>query len=153
MFRLTTNKTCKRLFSATTNNLVKVSPAALWHAKYLGIALNDIKGTGPKGHILKSDVLSVNEMMKSKQKSTVETLSFLLELKTTSNFDANLLEKVFNKIAKSSSIKIKYKYIPEISSIQFEVIKESTSMNNFGDQERIKQLIELYLMDSLHLLL
>lgn len=36
---------------------MKISPAALWHAKVLKIDPSLIRGSGPKGHILKSDIL------------------------------------------------------------------------------------------------
>ena len=55
----------KLAFASTIRNYVTSSqlenlPAAFWHAKVLGIDLNlkEIVGSGPKGHILKSDILS-----------------------------------------------------------------------------------------------
>lgn len=138
----------------------KVSPAAFWHANYLGISLEGIKGTGPKGHILKSDILKILQAKKPQTTTTTTTspvneeLSFLIEI--TSNINDQVITKcleTIKKLPKSNQVisELKYKTLPEIGLLQFQLKTESNSRD--FNSENIKNLLKLYLNDSNHLLL
>lgn len=132
-----------------TNNPLKVSPAAFWHANFLGISLDGIKGTGPKGHILKSDILQVKKPTTS---SVNEELSFLIEI--PSNPSDQVIKRCIETIKKlpiSQQVisELSYKTLPDIGFLQFEL---KTNSRNFN-AENIKNLLKMYLNDSNHLLL
>lgn len=125
---------------------LKVSPAAHWHAKVLGISLKGIKGTGPKGHIVKSDILNFQPQQ---IKSELVELSFLLEI--SSKPSDQLIKKCTETIGKISSFEVDYKSLPEIGLLQFQL--KSTNNDKHFDSEKVKQLLKIYLNDSSHLLL
>lgn len=134
---------------------LKVSPAAYWHANFLGISLEGIKGTGPKGHILKSDILQ----MKSKMTETIEaagSFDFSFLVKVPSIPSEQIINKCLVSITKLSLSKLpitelNYKSLPEIGLLQFELkIKRKSSSLEI---ENIKNLLRIYLNDSSHLLL
>lgn len=128
----------------------KVSPAAYWHANNLGISLNLVKGSGPKGHILKSDILNYSPDITctKTEDSTSKISSFLLEY--PKNVSEIVLNRCLNSISAITSTKINYKTIPEISSIQ---VNFSHPQNTNYNGETIKNLIKIYLTDFKHLLL
>lgn len=139
-------------YSSTTATMTtKVSPAAFWHANYLGISLEGIKGTGPKGHILKSDIFKV---LQAKKPQVNEDFSFLIEI--SSNPNDQVIKKCIETIKKlpiSNQVisELKYKTLPEIGLLQFE-LKTKTNSRDFNE-ENIKNLLKMYLNDSNHLLL
>jgi pyruvate/2-oxoglutarate dehydrogenase complex dihydrolipoamide acyltransferase (E2) component len=141
----------RKFSSATatlTNGPVKVSPAAFWHAHFLGISLKGIKGTGPKGHILKSDILQ----LKKPTSSFSEDFSFLIEIASPPNDQVikKCIESIKRLPMSQEVIKeLNYKTLPEIGLLQFE-LKTGTKLDN---TENIKNLLKIYLNDSSHLLL
>lgn len=144
---------CRRLISTR----IKVSPAAHWHASLLGISLDGIKGTGPKGHILKGDVLT--ELTNRNKKS--EDIHFLIEYPKSLN-ELNLkkcIESIRNRMVKKPVIN--YKILPEIGLLQIKLsVGGRDSRGEYGigynvdyEVEKFKKIIKIYLNDSLHLLL
>ena len=140
----------KLAFASTIRNYVtfshlKISPAALWHAKVLGFDLNlkEIVGSGPKGHILKSDILS----FKPKLSNTIENDVFSLMLEVPPTNDA-ILQKCINRITNNRVKAVEYKFIPEVGFLQVQMKGIDTV-----DGEKIKNLLKMYLNDTRHLLL
>jgi hypothetical protein len=60
---------------------MRISPAALWHAKALKIDISLIRGSGPKGYILKSDILQSKNLKLTSLKSDISQST---NLKSTS---------------------------------------------------------------------
>lgn len=143
------NGLLKRFISQ--RSLLKVSPAANWHANFLEISLEGIKGTGPKGHILKSDVLKsdvLNHKETIHENTATTSSSFLIELPLLPNDE--IIKKCIERIKKISQItELKYKSFPEIGLLQFDVKtkKEDT------EKEKFKNLLKIYLNDYKYLLL
>ena len=129
----------------------KVSPAAYWHANFLGISLEGIKGTGPKGHILKSDILKMTKTIETIETGNFIDFSFLVEVPSIPSDE--IIKKCVESIKKLSlsQKEINYKSLPEIGLIQFELkMKRRPSP---PETENIKNLLKIYLNDSIHLLL
>lgn len=142
-----------RKYSSTTTitNPLKVSPAAFWHANYLGISLEGIQGTGPKGHILKSDILQTKKSITSSDNGH---LSFLIEI--SSNPNDQVIKRCIETIKhlpKSHQFisELNYKALPEIGLLQLQFELKTNSRD--VDTENIKKLLKIYLNDSTHLLL
>ena len=136
--------------SNNLNGLKKISPAALWHAKVLGIDFNEIVGSGPKGHILKSDILSFNLKEKNKQQDSnnlVNDISLIFEIIPSTN--EIIIQKCIKRITSDKFKDVQYKFIPEIGFLQVQMKGTGTII----DGERIKNLLKMYLNDSRHLLL
>ena len=125
-----------------TSSQLKISPAALWHAKVLGIDLNlkEVVGSGPKGHILKSDILSF-------KRNPIENDVFFLILEAPPTNEA-ILQKCINRITNNRAKAVEYKFIPEIGFLQVQM-----KGINAVDGEKIKNLLKMYLNDTRHLLL
>ena len=133
----------------------KVSPAAYWHAKFLGISLEGVKGTGPKGHILKSDILQIKTTQKEKvikmDSFIDEEVSFLIDI--SSKPSDQIIKKCIESITKLPSTNISevnYKTLPQTNLLQFHL---KTSGPASFESEKIKNLLKMYLNDSSHLLL
>lgn len=143
----------------------KISPAAQWHAATLKINLEveRINGSGPKGHILKSDILEFeNKRNNYKNSSSILTSNSNSNLnhpihKTTDHSliiritdsvlpSKEIIQKCLNSISKRKSFEISFELLPEIG-IQVHV-KNSTM-----DIDKISSLLKLYLKDTHHLLL
>ncbi len=127
---------------------LKVSPAALWHANALGISLEMVKGTGPKGHILKSDVLNHS---KDNETESRESSDMALLLEIPQNYNDLLIKKCLESITKGKQIEFEYKLMSEIGLLQVKMKQSGISMS--GESENIKNLLKVYLNDSIHLLL
>ena len=142
-----TMKALSKMFSTSNHrdNLIKkVSPAALWHANALGIDLNEIVGSGPKGHILKSDILSFKPKIEVKSNTLID-ISFHFEIPPTTEL---LIQICINRITSLDKIsQVQYKFVPEIGFLQLSMKGEEV------DRERIMKLMNIYLNDTRHLLL
>ena len=141
----------------------KISPAAQWHAATLKINLEveGIIGSGPKGHILKSDILEFENKRNNYKNSSIifssnsnlnhpinKTTDHSLIIRITDSVFPNkeIIQKCLNSISKRKSFEISFELLPEIG-IQVHV-KNSTM-----DIDKITSLLKLYLNDSHHLLL
>lgn len=124
----------------------KISPAANWHANFLGIDLNEISGSGPKGHILKSDILSFKAKLTHKQDNLIgiSDISLLFEIKPTAD---SIIQKCINRIttANDKIKQVNFKFIPELGFLQLN-IKAVTE----DDGEKVKKLLNIYLNDTRH---
>lgn len=147
-------KVFPRLFSGQ----FKILPAAFWHAKLLGINLEGVVGTGPKGHILKSDILFKSDNNNNKNNFCNNTYndynksdninssyaSLIIDIPPISE---DILEKCINNIKKYLSKDVQYKFIPEVGYLQ--VLVEGGEIEG----ERVKKLLKVYTNDTRHLLL
>lgn len=135
----------------------RTSPAANWHANVLGINLDEIVGSGPKGHILKSDILSFEPKVARKQDDriggadTSGTVDISIWIEVGATTDLIIQQCIHRITTTNAKVKqVQYKYIPEMGGGYLQLnIKAATE----GDGERVKNLLKIYLNDTRHLLL
>ena len=135
----------RRSFSAAAVSF-KISPAALCHANSLGISLEGIKPTGPKGHIIKNDILSISPAIES---DPINTFSCIIELSNTNCTDS-FIRKCLESVTRGGKVSIAdYKFLPDIGLLQIQM----KLIGPVEEAEKIKNLLKMYLNDSIHLLL
>lgn len=126
----------------------KLSPAAFWHAKLLKIDPSLVRGSGPKGHILKSDILAMVGRKESVKVEATQQLQLLVPC--GANLKDDLISKGVRKalnvcnVAKDS---VHFQRIPEYGiQVQVGAIEASAA-------KKLSQLLPLLLQDPHYLLL
>lgn len=126
---------------------MKVSPAALWHAKVLKIDPSLIRGSGPKGHVLKSDILFARQQQQQRPQMEKD-----LQLLIPCSFEDDLVSKGINKALSLCCLRSKpsftFQRIPDYGiQIRLSVGDDSDSAS------KLQKLLPLLLKDPHYLLL
>ena len=126
----------------------RLSPAAFWHAKLLKIDPSRIRGSGPKGHILKSDILSIASQQTSTQVEATQQLQLLVPC--AGSLKDELIDKGLKRalnvcnVAKDS---VHFQRIPEYGiQVQVKEIEASAA-------KKLSQLLPLLFQDPRYMLL
>lgn len=126
----------------------KLSPAAFWHAKLLQIDPALVRGSGPKGHILKSDILAMVGRKESVKVEATQQLQLLVPC--SANLKDDLISKGVRKalnvcnVAKDS---VHFQRIPDYGiQVKVGAIEASAA-------KKLSQLLPLLLQDPHYLLL
>ena len=124
---------------------MRISPAALWHAKALKIDFSLIRGTGPKGYILKSDILQA----KHQQQELKPEMDF--QLLVPCSLSEELVKKGVNRALSLCSIQssaaFSFQRIPDFG------IQIKLSSANAQTTEKLQKILPLLLQDPRYLLL
>jgi len=141
----------------STLSKAKLSPAALWHAHALGLDLNSIsiKGSGPKGHVLKSDILEKATMTPTPQSINDENnQSFLIELDFLKREDEAFVRRCIDFASQRTRLQAEFTRLPSVG-IQFTVHGGGGSNESEGSlqADKFKTLLVTFLKDPSHLLL
>lgn len=136
------------LSSAT--KAIKLSPAAMWHANALGMKLNllGIVGSGPKGHVLKSDILDAYSQKKREKK--YESIDNLLIEVADIEDDAFLKRSIAFTAQIMRVESSEYIRLPGVG-LQVKIVRSVE--NDDGILDKFKRLLLIVLRDPSHLLL
>ncbi len=122
---------------------MRISPAALWHAKALKIDISLVRGTGPKGFILKSDILQAKPYPVAQEKE----LQFLVPCSLNEELVKRSISKALSLCSNQTKSSFSYQRIPEFG-IQIKFLS-----NDEKSAEKFKKFLPLLLQDPHYLLL